>query len=143
MAEEAALNKASVEQAIALRPSYAESEEAAKARIKALGAEFLPAMTNDDLDRYITGLLQRNGLVAESLLISASADETTALCRSSTRSNSFSAGTLSVCVSSFAATRSSSDSLERMLFTRIADVINERNHSLSLTFSNASSIRSA
>ncbi|MDO4571950.1 MAG: hypothetical protein Q4C13_01175 [Clostridia bacterium] len=71
---EAALEKASVEQVIATRPAYVEAIAEAEARGEALEDEFLPYMTNDDLDRYITGLLQRNGLVAESLQIRASAD---------------------------------------------------------------------
>lgn len=76
---EAEMQKTTVEQAIAARPGYAESVADSRASIEELKKDFLPLMTNDDLDRYITGLLQRHGLVAESLLISPSADEATSL----------------------------------------------------------------
>lgn len=32
-------------------------------------AFYLPAMTSDDLDKYVTGMLQQHGLIAQSLLI--------------------------------------------------------------------------
>lgn len=78
-AVETAMQKTAVEQAIAGRTQYTESLAQSQARAEALEDEFLPLMTNDDLDRYITGILQRNGLVAESLLISASGDESVSL----------------------------------------------------------------
>lgn len=69
------LEKSSNEQAIAMRPIYADTIAQAEERIDTLGESFLPLMTNDDLDRYITGLLQENGLLAESLRIAPGADE--------------------------------------------------------------------
>ena len=75
---EAQTQKSVVEQVIASRLTYAEGITDANVRIDAVAESFLPAMTNDDLDRYITGLMQENGLVAESLQISASADEASA-----------------------------------------------------------------
>lgn len=73
---EAQTRQSMMEQTVATRAIYEESVKESVARIDALGKEFLPAMNNDALDRYITGLLQQNGLVAESLLISGSEDET-------------------------------------------------------------------
>ncbi len=49
-----------------------ESPEQLNEQVLALQKKFLPVMTNDDLDRYITGILQDNGLVAESLEIAVS-----------------------------------------------------------------------
>lgn len=69
------LEKSSGEQAIAMRPIFADTITQAEERIDTLGESFLPLMTNDDLDRYITGLLQENGMVAESLRISLAAEE--------------------------------------------------------------------
>lgn len=48
--------------------------EKTEADIEAERAQFLPAMTNDALDAYITGMLQKHGLTAESLEISKSED---------------------------------------------------------------------
>lgn len=48
--------------------------ERTEADIAAERAQFLPAMTNDALDAYITGMLQKHGLTAESLEISKSED---------------------------------------------------------------------
>lgn len=42
-----------------------------EANIELEKEHFLPLMNSDDLDKYITGLLQEHGLVAQSLLISA------------------------------------------------------------------------
>jgi Tfp pilus assembly protein PilO len=67
--------KSSNEQTIAMRPIYADTIAQTEERIDALGESFLPLMTNDDLDRYITGLLQENGLVAESLRMTPAAEE--------------------------------------------------------------------
>lgn len=39
---------------------------------------FLPAMNSDDLDQYITGMLQEHGLIAQSLAISADGGQTEA-----------------------------------------------------------------
>ncbi len=77
--EAAETEKSYVEQIIATRPTYAAAIDESEALVKELQNGFLPSMTNDDLDRYITGLLQKNGLLAESLLISASADEAASL----------------------------------------------------------------
>lgn len=73
---DAEMQKTAVEQAISGSAQHMQSIAETKARIETLKVGFLPLMTNDDLDRYITGLFQKNGLVAESLLISASGDET-------------------------------------------------------------------
>lgn len=74
-ASQVELERSSHEQAIAMRPIYSDTIAQAEERIDTLGDRFLPLMTNDDLDRYITGLLQENGLVAESLRITPAAEE--------------------------------------------------------------------
>lgn len=62
-------------QALILSRSGIEEDIASyNARINEMESSFLKVMTNDDLDRYITGLLQSNGLIAASLAITA--DET-------------------------------------------------------------------
>lgn len=45
-------------------------------KIDAEAKYFLPVMDSDDLDKYITGLLQEHGLVAQSLAISADGAQT-------------------------------------------------------------------
>ncbi len=44
-------------------------------RITEMQDSFLPVMTSDDLDRYITGLLQSNGLTAASLSITTGEEQ--------------------------------------------------------------------
>jgi len=63
------MQKSSFEQALATRPIYVRSIADASERIEVLSGEFLPLMTNDELDCMITDLLQRNGLVPESMHI--------------------------------------------------------------------------
>ncbi len=55
---------------IAQADTLAGSIDEAESDIAAESARFLPAMTDDALDAYITGLLQTHGLTAESLEIS-------------------------------------------------------------------------
>lgn len=63
-------------QALILSRSDIEEDIASyNARINEMESSFLKVMTNDDLDRYITGLLQSNGLVAASLAIAAGEEQ--------------------------------------------------------------------
>ena len=59
---------------IAGADALAGSIEQTESDIAAEKERFLPAMTNDALDAYITGMLQKHGLTAESLEISKSED---------------------------------------------------------------------
>ncbi len=58
---------ASMQNALSARAAVEADIAEAQARIEERKGKYLPAMTSDDLDRYITGLLQENGLVAEAL----------------------------------------------------------------------------
>ncbi|MEG1523942.1 MAG: hypothetical protein RRZ24_08950 [Clostridia bacterium] len=59
-----------MEQLIAESSHMRQGLEKSNAGIAEQATHFLPVMTSDELDRYITGLLQQNGLVAQSLQIS-------------------------------------------------------------------------
>ena len=59
---------------IAQTDALSDGIDEAESGIAAERERFLPAMTNDVLDAYITGTLQKHGLTAESLEISKSED---------------------------------------------------------------------
>ncbi len=75
--ENAGLNLRFMQNTVDSESDYDESIANAKKSLDICSKSFFPAMTNDDIDKYVTGLIQKSGLVAHSLNIEELTSEET------------------------------------------------------------------